>query len=149
MANIIASFEQELQARLIALFLANGLAKRCQLTDGEVDGYTTWFHSEDRGAALIAELVAMEKNNGNMNPFTLSGKNLWSDAFISQYKENYCNTDGLVTRQGPIPIHFDLENLDVAAGDLTVLLVDAGSYGYFIVTDYHNDVPSPFVSGGI
>lgn len=154
MANIMASLEQELQARQIAFLIANAQDNRYSGTYGirkttAVDGEsTTLFPSAQWTSEIIAELIATAENNDLYNYYLLSGKNLWTQAFISQYRENCCNTDKLVTGAGPIDIFFDLKNIDQAnGGALTSILVDAGALGYFNVTDYTNESPMPFVQG--
>lgn len=155
MANIIASLEQEIQAVLIAHLLANGQENRYSGTYGTIltvaeDGEAvTTFPAAQWTPDIIAEMVATAENNDFYNPYIISGKNLWSNAFISEYKQNCCNTDGLVNGDGPIPIFFDLKNVDQSAGGTqTSILVDAGALGYFNVTDYENESPEPFVAGG-
>lgn len=154
MANIMAALEQELQARAIAFLYANAQQNRYTGTYGTIEtvgvegANTTTFTAEEWKSDIIAELIATAENNDFYNYYLLSGKNLWSQAFISQYREGCCNTDKLVTGDGPIDIFFDLKNIDIAnGGTQTSIMVDAGALGYFNVTDYENESPVPFTQG--
>lgn len=159
MANIMAALDQELQARAITFLLANVQENRYTGTTGtivsddgetgEINEATTTWPAEEWTTELIAEFVATAEANDFYNYYLLTGKNFWKESFVAKYKENCCNTDALVTENGPIDIFFDLKNIDQAnGGTRTTLLVDAGAYGYFNVTDYANESPMPFVQGG-
>lgn len=154
MANIMASLEQELQSRLITFAFANVQDNRYAGTYGvrktvAVDSESTTIFPESQWTSdIIAELIATAENNDFYNYYLLSGKNLWTQAFISQYREGCCNTDKLVTGDGPVDIFFDLKNIDLANGGVkSTLMIDAGAFGYFNVTDYANESPQPFSQG--
>jgi len=111
------------------------------VTDGKgnVSGTDTYILPAFWDAGLMAYFARVAARNQFMNPFMISGNNLYEQVWNANYERGQAGDESKTMKFGSMPINFDLFNVDaVNSPDLVTYLLHKGSVA-FTTKNYYGD----------
>jgi len=119
------------------------------VTDGKGDvvGTDTFILPAFWDAGLMAYFARVSARNQFVNPFMISGNNLYEQVWNANYERNQAGDESKVLKYGSMPIYFDLFNIDsVNSPDLKTYLLHKGAAA-FVTKNYYP--VTDLVEGGV
>ena len=127
---------------VVALNAFKGVNEVGDGSKGDVDGSDTYVLPAYWDADLMSYLYMASIVNRFVNPFLISGKNLFESVWTAQ-KEACCENDDL--KFGSMPIYFDLFNIDSANDpDYITYMVHKGAIA-FVTKAYYSPAPTKYI----
>ena len=109
------------------------------VTDGKgsVSGSDTYVLPAFWDAGLMAYFARVSKRNQFVNPFMVSGNNLFEQVWNANYERGQSGDQSKILKFGSMPIYFDLFNIDSINEDLVTYLIHKGSLA-FVTKNYYD-----------
>jgi len=125
-----------------ALNAAKGVNEVGDGSKGDVSGTDTYVLPAYWDADLMSYLYLVSKVNKFVNPYLISGKNLFESKYVAEI-EACCENDA--QKFGAFPIYFDLFNIDAAnGGDFYTYMVHRGAFA-FVTKAYYGSAPMKYM----
>jgi hypothetical protein len=132
----------KLNQKIAATILANAQENQYNHTYGEIAGVETYFDSADMTADIIAEFAITADNNDIYNPVILSGGALYHAAFNANYNQfNDDQRDQIQKMNHFEDWYWDTKYLRGITGQDSIIMYDAGSFGFFSSWQFKNRNP--------
>lgn len=127
---------------VVALNAAKGVNEVGDGSKGDVSGTDTYVLPAYWDADLMAYFYLCAKVNKFVNPFLISGKNLFESKYIAQI-ESCCENEA--KKFGAFQIYFDLFNIDSANNpDYVTYMIHKGAFA-FVTKAYYKSTPSKYM----
>jgi len=127
---------------VVALNAAKGVNEVGTASKGVVSGTDTYVLPAYWNSGLMAYLYMTSKVNRFVNPYLISGKNLFESVWTAE-QEACCENDAL--KFGALPIYFDLFNIDAANDpDYYTYMVNKSAFA-FVTKAYYGSTPMKYM----
>jgi hypothetical protein len=124
-------------ATLVAFLNANLGVNAVTNGKGVVNGTGTYILPAFWDAGLMSYFNRASKVNQFVNPFLLSGANLYESVWNAAYERSQAGAESKILKFGSMPIYFDLFNIDsVNDPDLLTYMIHKGSVA-FVAKNYY------------
>jgi len=106
---------------------------------GVVSGTNTYIIPGFWDSGLMAYMNRVAIGNRFVNPFLISGNNLYEQVWNAKYERNQAGDESKILKFGSLPIYFDLFNIDAVNGeDIVTYMLHRGAVA-FVTKNYYNE----------
>lgn len=113
---------------------------------GQVSGTNTFIPPANWTPSVMAYLIHAAQLNKFMNPYLLSGSNLFDQSMLADFNAGNANGSGNAGLMASMRKHFDLFNMDAVLGVKKSFMLDKNSVA-LVAKNYYEETPIQYTNG--